>query len=247
MLITIVTVCFNSERTIARTIESVLGQTYGEVEYIVIDGCSSDHTLDIIRSYEARIREKGYSFTLISEPDNGMYDAMNKGIGMASGDLLGLLNSDDWYEPEALETVAGTFAGHPDADIVMGAIRIYNGDHTFIKKARDRRYKTSRDFNHPAMFVTSECYRQVGPYGTGNVHDDYGWYLRAMKRGCRTVTTDSVLTNYPTGGAGSYKSLKNTIERIGTKYKVYKENGYSKFYFLECVVQELGKFLLLKN
>ena len=246
-MITVITVCRNSSATIKRSIESVLTQNYDDIEYLIIDGASNDDTMDIVTSYEGAMKDRGYAYRYISEPDKGMYDAMNKGIAMADGDLIGILNSDDWYEPDALSTVAQTYDEHPEADIIMGAIRIYNGDSVIIKHARDRRYRTSRDFNHPAMFVSRDCYNEIGNYNTGNVHDDYGWFLKAMKADKKLVITDKVLTNYPTGGAGSVKSFKNTLHRIGTKYEVYKQNDYSRFYYIECVVQELGKYLLLKG
>lgn len=246
-LISVITVTYNSEKTIRRTIESVLAQTYDRLEYILVDGCSDDSTVSIVRKYETGFAERGYEIRIISEPDRGMYDAMNKGIHMASGDILGILNSDDWYEPDALRVIAEAYLENDTADIIMGSIRIHNGNRVFIKQAENRHYRTSRDFNHPAMFVTSVCYADVGDYGIDNVHDDYGWFLKAVKQGKKLVIVDEVITNYPTGGTGSVKSLKNTIKRIGTKYKVYKDNGYSKLYYIECVVQELGKYLLLKR
>ena len=245
-MISIVTVCYNSEKTLARTIESVLKQNVDELEYILVDGDSTDSTLDIIRQYEEKFIKKGWKYFYISEKDAGMYDAMNKGIRIATGNVIGILNSDDWYEENALSIVTRK-AESVNADIYMGAINVINGSNTFIKKANNRAYKTSRDFNHPAMFVTALCYEQVGNYEIDNVHDDYGWYLKALKQGKIVSIIDDVLTNYPTGGIGSKKSIRNTLERIGTKYRVYKNNGYSKLYFWECVAQEIGKYILLKG
>ena len=99
-LISVVTVCFNSERTISRTIESVLNQSYPIYEYLIVDGRSSDKTMDIVKEFEPLFNGK---MKVISEADNGIYDAMNKGILMAKGKLIGILNSDDWYEPDTLE------------------------------------------------------------------------------------------------------------------------------------------------
>src|SRR5574344_2512884 len=100
-LITIITVCYNSEKTIERTIKSVVNQTYKNIEYIFIDGASSDKTLDIIKKYM-----KEYSFIkLISEKDNGIYDAMNKGISLSTGSIIGMINSDDYYELDAVESI----------------------------------------------------------------------------------------------------------------------------------------------
>ena len=97
MKTTIITVSYNSEATISRTIESVLMQEYRPLEYLVIDGDSKDKTVAIANSYGDRFRERGISFRIVSEPDKGIYDAMNKGIALATGEVIGILNSDDRY------------------------------------------------------------------------------------------------------------------------------------------------------
>ncbi len=247
MRISIITVCYNSEKTIERTIKSVFAQSVDDLEYILVDGKSVDGTIRIISQYEQAFIDKGWRYTFISESDNGMYDAMNKGIHMATGELIGILNSDDWYEDDTLSIISEKYKNNPDADILMGAIRILNGNQIIVKKARDRSYKTSRDFNHPAMFVTKECYKEVGDYKIGNVHDDYGWYLKAKKNGKKVQIIDEILTDYPTGGEGSRKSFYDTVTRIGKKYLVYKENEYSFLYFGECFFQEIAKFIILKR
>lgn len=110
MKITIITVCYNSGNTIARTIESVLAQDYDDIEYLIVDGVSSDNTVAIADSYRARFSEKGISYVVKSEPDEGIYDAMNKGVVAASGDIIGILNSDDCYAwHDILSTVAQAF------------------------------------------------------------------------------------------------------------------------------------------
>lgn len=106
MLVTVLTVAFNAEKTIARTMVSVLNQTYKEIEYIVIDGASKDKTVEVAKSYQAAFENTpGRSLTIISEPDKGMYDGLNKGARMAHGVLVGQINADDWYEPDAVETM----------------------------------------------------------------------------------------------------------------------------------------------
>ena len=109
LLVSIITVSFNGEDTIARTIESVLGQTYQNIEYILIDGASTDRTVEIAESFRPRFEEKNMPFTVISEPDKGMYDALNKGTRAAHGELVGQINSDDWYEPDAVETMVNLY------------------------------------------------------------------------------------------------------------------------------------------
>ena len=125
MKITIITATYNSGVTLRDTIESVLSQTYLDYEHIIVDGKSKDATLDIIREYEPRYQGK---LRWISEPDKGIYDAMNKGIRMATGDVVGLLNSDDFYTSnDVLEHVARALSD-PNVDAIYGDIHYVNDD-----------------------------------------------------------------------------------------------------------------------
>ena len=106
MLVTILTVAFNAEATIAKTMESVLNQTYDDIEYIVIDGASKDKTVEVARKYQKAFDvAPGRKLIIVSEPDKGMYDGLNKGARMAHGELVGQINADDWYELDAVETM----------------------------------------------------------------------------------------------------------------------------------------------
>ena len=136
MLTSIITVCYNSEKTIKRTMDSVLAQTVAPYEYIIIDGKSTDGTLNIIEEYRPLFSAKGIKLVLTSEEDEGIYDAMNKGIDKAEGDIVGIINSDDYYEPEAVEVMEDTFK-KTGCDLAFADIRMHmtNGV-TFIKKAR---------------------------------------------------------------------------------------------------------------
>ena len=125
MKISILTATYNSEKTLRDTIESVLRQSYREFEYIIIDGGSKDCTLDVIKEYEPQFEGR---LKYISEPDNGIYDAMNKGIRMATGDVVGILNSDDFYtSDDALQKIADAFE-HNDIDATYGDIHFVNDD-----------------------------------------------------------------------------------------------------------------------
>ncbi len=98
LLVSIITVSYNSEKSIRRTIESVLNQTYSKIEYHIVDGLSTDNTIEIAREYDEKFAEKGIKYIISSERDNGIYDAMNKGILRSAGKIVGIINSDDWYE-----------------------------------------------------------------------------------------------------------------------------------------------------
>ena len=119
--VSIITVCYNSEKTIRRTIESVLNQTYDNIEYIIVDGASTDQTMDIVKEYEPKFSGR---MRWISEPDEGIYFAMNKGIDMAAGELIGLLNSDDTYESNAVKSIRDALVSEP-YQILYGFARVY--------------------------------------------------------------------------------------------------------------------------
>lgn len=244
MKISVVTVAYNSEKGIGKTIESVLRQSWGDVEYLIIDGKSSDRTVEIAESYRNALEEKGIVYQIVSEPDNGIYDAMNKGIRMASGDVIGLLNSEDTYEPCALQTVAETFA-RTDCELMFANIRIHKPDgSSFVKKARQRSFQTSRDWNHPTTFVRADVYK-ANPFRNLGIHDDYGFYLQMRRQNRRIVTVDEVLADFRMGGASNRKNLKAAGKRIMDRYKYcYRINGYSRWYLAECVFIEAVKMIV---
>lgn len=243
-LVSIITVSYNSEQTLAHTIESVLAQTYTNIEYWIIDGASRDRTVEIAESYRSRLEAKGIRYHVLSEPDGGIYDAMNKGIRNATGDIIGIINSDDWYEPEAVQTAVETFR-KTGCDLMYADIRMHKADgSTFVKRARTRKFQTSRDWNHPTTFVKAECYKKY-PFRQLGIHDDYGFFLQMRKQGRQIVTVDKVLANFHMGGASNHKDLKAAKKRIRDRYLYcYRINGYSRWYLIECVAIEAAKLIL---
>lgn len=244
MKVSVITVAYNSEECIGRTIESVIAQTNNNFEYWIIDGKSKDKTVEIAESYRAAMEEKGVCYHIVSEPDKGIYDAMNKGIRLAEGDIIGLLNTDDTYEPDTIETVVKTF-GETKCDLMFANIRIHKQDgSSFIKKARLRSPETSRDWNHPTTFVRADIYKG-NPFRNLGIHDDYGFFLQMKKQKRNIVVVDKVLANFRMGGASNQKSFKAAKKRIRDRYLYcYRINGYSRWYLLECVVIEMAKMLL---
>ena len=244
MKISIITVSYNSENTIAHTIESVLQQTHPDIEYWIIDGKSNDKTVEIAESYRSAFEKRKTDYHIVSERDGGIYDAMNKGIRLATGDVIGIINSDDWYEPDALKTVADTFEKE-HCDLMYANIRMHKADgSTFIKKAKMRKFETSRDWNHPTTFVAAKLYKQY-PFRNLGIHDDYGFFLQMKKQDRNIVIIDKVLANFHMGGASNRKDIKAAIKRIKDRYRYcYRINGYSRWYLIECVAIEAAKFLL---
>lgn len=247
-LISIITPSFNSEKTIHTTIESILKQTYSRFEYIIVDGKSTDRTLEIAESYRKEMESRGISYQIISEPDRGIYDAMNKGIRRAKGELVGIINSDDWYEENALQRVAEVYEKDP-FDMFYADLRIWQEDaqgnlkEKMIKHSRLRKLAVSRDWNHPTTFITKEIYQKY-QYKMESVHDDWDLVLRIRKAGFRIVILNEVLANFRMGGASNEKNLKKCLARGKARYRIYRNNGYSRWYWWECVAIEAVKWIL---
>ena len=212
MTFSIITICYNSSYTIAATIESVLSQDNPVMEYIIVDGGSTDGTLDIIRGYAAQERRIRW----ISEPDEGIADAFNKGIRMASGDVIGILNSDDCYVPVALRMVAEAVAAHPECDVFHGNMLRYQGDTPlFLLKPSDVECNIWHEMplNHPATFVKRRAYQKVGSFDTGlKIAMDYDMILRFYRAGFRFWHIDEVLAHMRYGGASDTQVLAGLKE-----------------------------------
>lgn len=195
--VSVITPCLNSEKTIRDTIDSVLGQTYENLEYILIDGGSTDRTVEIIEEYcsvfDGRLQ-------YVSETDKGIYDAMNKGITRATGDIIGIINSDDWYEADAVEKAAGCFEGS-NVDVVFGEIWLIDSD-----GSKRSCTKNSILPPHPAMFVRRYAYRKYGMYDTSyTIAADYELTLRLLSKGAVFQRVDSILSDFRTTGISNIK------------------------------------------
>lgn len=243
MKISVITVSYNAEETIAETIESVLHQTLSPFEYIIKDGGSTDDTLKIAEGYADDFAAAGITYRIVSEKDEGIYDAMNKGIAMADGDLIGLINADDWYEKTALERVSEAYTKKP-SDLLYGDIRMWKDDqHSFVKHARNRKYATSRDWNHPTTFITKEMYGKYR-YKNETIHDDYDLILRMKRDHVRITVIHEVLANFRMNGISHERNLASAMKRARIKYRIYRQNGYSRLYLIECVGVELAKWII---
>lgn len=245
MKVSVITVAFQSEAEIGRTVESILAQDYPDIEYWIIEGAGTDKTMEVTSQYDRRFQEKGIDYHVISEPDEGIYDAMNKGIRLATGEIIGILNSGDTYEPNTISTAVKTFA-ETGCDLLFGNITINKANgKSFQKKARQRKfYQTSRGWNHPTMFVRSELYKQY-PFANKGIHDDYAFYLKMRKQNRKIVVVDKLMAGFYMGGVSNRKKVRAAWRRIQDRYQYcYRDNGYSRWYFLECVFMETVKWIL---
>ena len=244
MKISVITIAYNSSAVIGPTIESVLAQSCHNIEYLIIDGASKDNTVQVAENYRSQLEDMGIDYKIYSEPDEGIYDAMNKGIRLATGDVIGILNSGDQYEKIAVETAIETFE-NTGCELMFGDIHMIKTDgSSFVKRARQRKFQTSRDWNHPTTFVKAEIIKEY-PFRKLGIHDDYGFYLQMRRQGRRIVTVPKVLARFYLGGASNHKSMKAAWKRIRDRYKYcYRVNGYSRLYMIECVAIEAAKMIL---
>jgi glycosyltransferase involved in cell wall biosynthesis len=239
-LFTIITVCYNSERTIARTIQSVLNQTINDYEYWIIDGGSKDSTTQIIESYKSLFKDNLF---YISEPDTGIYNAMNKGIKSANGKVIGIVNSDDWLESDALEALSSFIekVSEPYYSIYCGWMNFHyeNGDISILKTSRERLNrcyeKCDMGVRHPATFISGYIYEQVGLFDESfKIMADQDFIFRCIQSQIPFYFIDKSLTNMSDGGVSNDKRYKKMVmsdfKSFYSKYTHSKTEYYKRLY-----------------
>lgn len=239
MKISIITTTYNSAATVEMTIQSVLRQTYADIEYIVIDGASSDSTLDIVKRYEPSFHGR---MRWMSENDRGLYDALNKGISNATGDIVGILNSDDFFSSDdVIERMVKEF--DDDVDAVYGDIH-------FVKPqdlSKIVRYYSSKHFNpkllrfgympaHPSFYARRSVFDHCGLYSLDyKIAADYDMMVRLFyvhKIKAKYIPMDFVTMRV---GGLSTSNIKNRIRITVEDAKACKQNGlYSNFFLCSC-------------
>lgn len=228
--VSIITVSYNSAATLNDSIKSVLSQTYPDIEYIVVDGASKDGTLDIIKENEPLFKGR---MKWVSEKDNGIYDAMNKGIRMASGDVVGILNSDDYFtSDDVIERMVVEF-NNPQIDAVYGDIHFINDSHP----DKCVRYYSSKHFRplwlrfgfmpaHPSFYCRREVYEKAGLYKTDyKIGADYDMMVRLFlvnRINGKYIPMDFVTMR--TGGA-STRDIKSRMQLVNEDVRACRENG----------------------
>lgn len=213
-IVTIITVCYNCEKTIRDTLESVLHQTYSNIEYLIVDGSSTDRTLDIVKEYIPLFQGRMH---YISEKDKGIYNAMNKGIRMASGQLIGIINGDDFYELDAVETAVKNM-NSAQCQVIYGYLQIIRGNaKKQIAKENHKNLKNEM-IPHPSCFITRRTYQKYGLFLEWfKVAADYELMLRLYnKKDVVFTQIKKVQANFRLGGASTDKkySLEREIARV---------------------------------
>jgi glycosyltransferase involved in cell wall biosynthesis len=228
--ISIITVCYNSGKTLESTIQSVIAQDFPNIEYIVIDGASIDNTEAIIAKYRGQIAH------YISEPDQGIYDAMNKGLALCTGDVVGILNSDDVYKNTAvLSTIATHFTN--DIDCLSTDVEIFSENPQNVVRYysctqwRPWMFRIGHQPPHPGFFVRNTCYQQYGFFDIQfKLAADFEILLRLIgKYKCRTKYLSVVTVSMRSGGA-SQKNIKNIIRANKEDHRALRKNGYFSLY-----------------
>jgi glycosyltransferase involved in cell wall biosynthesis len=238
MKISVITVCFNSADTIKRTIDSVRAQTYDNYEYIVIDGCSTDGTVDIVKENMDLVN------IFISEPDSGIYDAMNKGIKASTGDVIAFINADDFYDSRALE-IAASYLNN-GFDFVFGAVRV--GDKVISRYTPSKAWYTNGfSTKHTVgFFVKKTCHDKLGLYRTKyKISADLDFFYKLVKSNFRGIASkpDEVFGEFTLDGVSSQNWFNNFWEDILIRHD-QGQNRFVLFLLINMrIIWNLKKFI----
>ena len=224
MNISIITVVLNGMPRLEKTIESVLSQnndSYG-IEYIILDGGSTDGSVELIKSYQKRLK---YWRT---KKDDGLYSAMNEGINMCTGDIIGIINSDDWYENDAFKHVIDNYVSSDLNTVLYGAVRYFKADQQIDRiELSHHSNLLTRMIGHPGVFVPRVIYDKYGLFDTQyKIAADYELMIRFYKSGVYFKSIDMVLANFVEGGLTSKKSSRKEVLEIKYKYNIIEYKKY---------------------
>jgi glycosyltransferase involved in cell wall biosynthesis len=236
--ITVITACLDAVRTVGATLRSVVSQDCPGLEYIVIDGGSTDGTLEVLERYRPFLAH------LVSEPDKGIYDAFNKGLALATGEVIGILNADDQYAPWTLGTVAETSRLHPECGIFYGKLATVDEARRrwTVYPLGDHKRLSSCMIAHPAAFVRKTLYERHGFFDESyKISGDWDLFLRFWLAGERFCPIDRVLTAFSSAGLSSRPSrlLVRENKRIYRKYRGRTADLSGAAYWRKTVRAEL--------
>lgn len=233
MKVSIITICYNSEATIRETISSVLSQSYADIEYIIVDGASKDSTCEIVRSFGDKIS------TFVSERDKGIYDAMNKGVKLATGDVIGILNSDDFYaDANVVSDIVHTFEKTGARGVYADLVYVDRENINNIKRTwKSGLYEEGKFLfgwmpPHPTFFVKKEVYEAYGHYTTElRSSSDYEFMLRVIHKEKISVGyLPRVITKMRVGGQSNV-TLANRKKANREDRRAWEMNGMKPYFF----------------
>ena len=227
--LTIITIVYNGEKHIRPTIESVIQENYPNTEYIIIDGGSRDHTLSIINGY------RSYPFIkVLSEKDEGISDAFNKGLKLSTGDVIGFINADDWYEPGSFAKVMQTME-QEETDIVYGQLRYHDKENrSFVREGSHKKLKYEMTVNHPTVFARRKCYQEAGMFDLRyRCAMDYDMMIRFYKKGYRFTYLPTVISNMRLDGLSDRKWMMGIKEVRDIKNAHFGKAWFHQLYFIK--------------
>ncbi len=240
--LTVITIVYNNVRDIERTISSVLNQTYKNMEYIIIDGASTDGTLEVVQKYKENISK------IVSEPDKGIYDAMNKGLALATGDYVLFMNSGDEIYDE--HTVQDVFDSALGADIYYGETEMYNDEWKSLGRRRHeapkefdwKSFKYGMNISHQAIYIKKSI---ITPYDLRYKYSsDIDWIIKASKKASNIVNVHRYVAKYLVGGMSKKKHRESLKERFKILTKYY---GLIPNIFNHIIIAFNLSFYFLKN
>ncbi|MEL6495689.1 MAG: glycosyltransferase family 2 protein [Cyanobacteria bacterium J06623_7] len=239
-LVSIITVVYNNVDCLTATMESVLKQSYDNLEYIIVDGGSTDGTLELIRQYADRIDY------WVSEPDNGLYDAMNKGIALATGDIIGILNSDDLYYPNTVTQIVEQYRQTGSSGVIYGSMAKFIAGNETIVLTRgdlsDRAFETASILiNHPTCFVPRQLYENFGGFKPEyEVGADRELMMRFQRQGVTFINLERAIAQFRLGGTTSNESLAEIFQReVIQEYRLLSAYRMSKIIIARVIAKKL--------
>ncbi|MBN1597142.1 MAG: glycosyltransferase [Bacteroidales bacterium] len=249
ILVSVITVVYNGGVLIEDTIKSIINQTYSNIEYIIIDGESTDCTLEIINKYKDQISK------IVSEKDNGLYDAMNKGITLARGELIGILNAGDFYKPNCVEYAVRSYLENPEAIIHGNHIRIHEFKEFCHFENVYRKYPNptpneaiKEKIFHVSCFIPKKIYEKYGRYDLQyNIVADIDFFTRTMLEDVNYKFIPDILVSFRSGGLSSGIKAQKEVLKICKKYGLKERNKVQKKIIKLYLVKTIGLLINHNN
>jgi len=229
--ISLVTPTFNSAKSVKNTLNSILMQSSAPDECIVVDNASVDGTLDVVNSYKRLFYEKNIALKVISEKDSGIYDAINKGVRSASGDWIGIINSDDYYDHLAINRLRTAIASN-DFDIFHGDLVIFDSENISSLHHPKPVAQYTMALFHPTMFISRQAYARIGLYDLNfKLSSDFEWIMRARKNDLIFYYENHLISHYYKFGASYVNRMKGIFENYQIRKK-YSTPLFLTYYYL---------------